>query len=106
MKKISATVSDYGQCGGISWTGETICGPGYTCTVQSSYYSQCLPNNNNNQIEPTIVPSTAPGKITTNNGLLQCLSASNLVFYDPQVNPGNGYSSYDWLRTSSTNNKF
>lgn len=33
----------YAQCGGQSWTGETTCVSGYTCTYQSDYYSQCLP---------------------------------------------------------------
>jgi cellulase len=32
----------YGQCGGIGWTGATICAEG-TCKVSSEHYSQCLP---------------------------------------------------------------
>ncbi|KAJ2899840.1 Xyloglucanase [Zalerion maritima] len=34
--------SHWGQCGGVSWTGPTECGDGYTCTYQNDYYSQCL----------------------------------------------------------------
>ncbi|KDR79605.1 hypothetical protein GALMADRAFT_93534 [Galerina marginata CBS 339.88] len=32
----------YGQCGGIGWTGCTICASGSTCKVSNPYYSQCL----------------------------------------------------------------
>jgi len=38
----SGTAAKYGQCGGIGWTGPTVCAAGSTCTVSSAYYSQCL----------------------------------------------------------------
>ncbi|KAG8170177.1 hypothetical protein KVR01_000922 [Diaporthe batatas] len=37
----SGTVAQWGQCGGIGWTGATTCASGFTCKVQNSYYSQC-----------------------------------------------------------------
>jgi len=37
------TSAEYGQCGGIGWTGPTVCAAPYTCQVANSYYSQCLP---------------------------------------------------------------
>lgn len=36
------TVPQYGQCGGIGWTGATTCAAGFTCTASGDYYSQCL----------------------------------------------------------------
>ncbi|KAJ7465811.1 glycoside hydrolase [Mycena galericulata] len=36
------TVPEYGQCGGIGWTGGTICMSPFACHVLNSYYSQCL----------------------------------------------------------------
>jgi len=33
---------EWGQCGGIGWTGATSCQAGLTCTVLNSYYYQCL----------------------------------------------------------------
>jgi len=36
------TVAKYGQCGGIGWTGGTVCAAGSTCQVSNPYYSQCL----------------------------------------------------------------
>jgi len=38
----TAGVPEFGQCGGIGWTGPTTCESGYTCTVVNDYYSQCL----------------------------------------------------------------
>ncbi|KAI0095309.1 cellulose-binding beta-glucosidase [Irpex rosettiformis] len=40
---IAAQSGQYGQCGGIGWTGATTCISGWTCTKQNDYYSQCLP---------------------------------------------------------------
>ena len=36
---------EWGQCGGIGWTGATTCVAGTVCTVINSYYSQCLPGS-------------------------------------------------------------
>jgi hypothetical protein len=38
----SGSVPEYGQCGGIGWTGGTVCVSPYKCTVVNAYYSQCL----------------------------------------------------------------
>ncbi|KAG8924499.1 hypothetical protein FRC00_005058 [Tulasnella sp. 408] len=38
------TVAAYGQCGGIGWTGGTVCVSGYTCTYSNDWYSQCVPS--------------------------------------------------------------
>lgn len=32
----------YAQCGGIGWTGATVCVPGWACIVINPYYHQCL----------------------------------------------------------------
>lgn len=34
--------SHWGQCGGVGWSGPTVCASPYTCTVLNPYYSQCL----------------------------------------------------------------
>ncbi|KAF7349818.1 hypothetical protein MVEN_01282000 [Mycena venus] len=36
------TSPEYGQCGGLGWTGPTVCAAPFTCTYSSEYYSQCL----------------------------------------------------------------
>ncbi|KAG9050130.1 hypothetical protein FS837_007655, partial [Tulasnella sp. UAMH 9824] len=40
-----ATQTHYGQCGGISYTGPTVCASPYTCTYANDYYSQHLMAN-------------------------------------------------------------
>jgi hypothetical protein len=32
----------WGQCGGIGWTGPTVCASPYACQFSNPYYSQCL----------------------------------------------------------------
>jgi len=38
----SGTVAHWGQCGGIGYSGPTVCASPYTCQAANSYYSQCL----------------------------------------------------------------
>jgi len=37
-----ATAAHYAQCGGIGYTGPTVCASPYTCQESNAYYSQCL----------------------------------------------------------------
>ncbi|KAH8811307.1 putative endo-1,4-beta-xylanase [Xylogone sp. PMI_703] len=37
-----ATQTHWGQCGGQTYTGPTVCEAGTTCTYSNPYYSQCL----------------------------------------------------------------
>lgn len=39
---VTGTVAKYGQCGGATYSGSTVCVAGTTCTYSSQYYSQCL----------------------------------------------------------------
>ncbi|KAF7799980.1 hypothetical protein EIP86_011223 [Pleurotus ostreatoroseus] len=48
-------VAVWGQCGGIGFTGSTVCDAGTSCIVVNSYYSQCQPG----------AATTAPGSTTT-----------------------------------------
>ncbi|KAJ3841720.1 xylanase [Lentinula raphanica] len=36
------SVAEWGQCGGIGYSGPTACASPFTCTVVNAYYSQCL----------------------------------------------------------------
>lgn len=33
----------WGQCGGIGYSGPSVCGPGAVCTLYNPYYGQCTP---------------------------------------------------------------
>jgi endo-1,4-beta-xylanase len=38
----TAVAAHWGQCGGIGWTGPTVCASPYTCKYSNDWYSQCL----------------------------------------------------------------
>ncbi|KAF8900886.1 glycosyl hydrolases family 11-domain-containing protein, partial [Gymnopilus junonius] len=38
----SGTAAHWDQCGGIGFTGPTVCAAPYTCQASNPYYSQCL----------------------------------------------------------------
>jgi len=38
----TGTVPHWGQCGGLTYQGSTVCASPYVCTYSSQYYSQCL----------------------------------------------------------------
>lgn len=39
---VTGTAPQWGQCGGIGWSGATQCVSGTTCTVINDWYHQCL----------------------------------------------------------------
>ncbi|KAF7555646.1 hypothetical protein G7Z17_g2014 [Cylindrodendrum hubeiense] len=41
-EKRQSCSSQWGQCGGINWTGATCCESGYYCSKINDYYYQCL----------------------------------------------------------------
>ncbi|KAJ9492111.1 hypothetical protein VN97_g1166 [Penicillium thymicola] len=38
----TSTAKSFTQCGGINWTGPTVCESGTTCVKQNPYYYQCI----------------------------------------------------------------
>ncbi|KAJ7764557.1 carbohydrate-binding module family 1 protein [Mycena maculata] len=63
------TAGDYGQCGGIGWTGATTCPANWTCSEINDYYSQCFPGtattSTTTATTPTTVPSSTVGTGST-----------------------------------------
>ncbi|PPQ67529.1 hypothetical protein CVT25_006070 [Psilocybe cyanescens] len=52
------SVAVYGQCGGQTYSGSTVCDAGSVCVVSNPYYSQCLPGS----------ATPAPTSTTPNGG--------------------------------------
>ncbi|THH11429.1 hypothetical protein EW145_g654 [Phellinidium pouzarii] len=65
-----ATAPEWGQCGGIGWTGATTCPSGWTCTVSSEYYSQCLQGTASSASSASSVtaPATSTASATSSVG--------------------------------------
>ncbi|KAF2658453.1 carbohydrate-binding module family 1 protein [Lophiostoma macrostomum CBS 122681] len=55
----SAVLSDWQQCGGSSWTGETACASGSGCVKVNEYYSQCQPG----AAAPSATAAPAPSEV-------------------------------------------
>jgi endo-1,4-beta-xylanase len=57
---VSAQSQEFGQCGGIGWTGATTCVAGTTCQVLNPYFSQCLPGTSSvSSASPTATAGSA-----------------------------------------------
>jgi len=63
------SVSVWGQCGGINWTGGTTCDSGTVCTELNDYYFQCLPGT------ATTTPSSPPSTTSSAPASSACPSA-------------------------------
>ncbi|PBK88327.1 mannanase [Armillaria gallica] len=61
LRSVFAAVPEWGQCGGIGWTGPTTCDSGSVCTVLNDYYYQCLPGT----ATSTTISSTSSATSTT-----------------------------------------
>lgn len=60
-----STAGGYAQCGGVSWTGATICENGWHCEVLNAYYSQCLPGAATTTAPTTTASTTSASSTTT-----------------------------------------
>ncbi|TFY56038.1 hypothetical protein EVG20_g9086 [Dentipellis fragilis] len=60
---VRGQAQEWGQCGGIGWSGATTCVSGTTCTKANDYYSQCLPGSN--APPPPPPPTSTPSNPTS-----------------------------------------
>ncbi|KAI0356388.1 putative acetylxylan esterase A [Trametes cingulata] len=57
---VAAQAAEWGQCGGIGWTGATTCVAGTACVKLNDYYSQCQPGAAAPPPPPTPTSPSAP----------------------------------------------
>ncbi|CAE6477752.1 unnamed protein product [Rhizoctonia solani] len=69
LVKAASAVAVWGQCGGIGYTGSTVCDAGSTC-VKLNDYSQCQPGS-------AVTTTTTPSQTTTNS-TMQRTSGANI----------------------------
>ncbi|KAI0763237.1 glycoside hydrolase superfamily [Irpex lacteus] len=80
-------VAEWGQCGGIGFTGSTTCDSPFVCTVINSYYYQCLPagsGSGTTSAPPTSTSTTPPpsgGSGSGGSGLDAKFKAKGKVFF-------------------------
>ncbi|KAG6874047.1 hypothetical protein C0995_006904 [Termitomyces sp. Mi166 len=76
VNRAAAAVPEWGQCGGIGWSGDTTCASGTVCTYINDWYSQCLPPTNNPTT--TLTTPTTPTTTLTTTGPTSTSSATGL----------------------------
>nr|WLJ42044.1 Cel5B [Irpex lacteus] len=75
----------WGQCGGIGWTGATTCVSGSVCSKLNDYYSQCIPGASAPASTTTSAPPTGTSQPSTPAGALPRLGGVNTAGYDFSV---------------------
>ncbi|KAL5511374.1 CEL3_2 [Sanghuangporus vaninii] len=84
---VVSQAQEWGQCGGIGWTGPTTCVSGTSCVEQNEYYSQCLPGA---QVPTTTAaPTTSQAPTSTAQTSATPTSTSGPI-------AGNPFEGCDW----------
>ncbi|KAH8099595.1 cellobiohydrolase II [Cristinia sonorae] len=88
-----AQTAQWGQCGGIGFTGSTTCVAGSVCTKQNDYYSQCIPGA---QAPPatTAPPATSVPPATGAPSKPSSAPGSTPTTVPSASNPFNGFEIY------------
>ena len=68
-------VANYGQCGGVNWNQGTTCSPGWYCSYQNQWYSQCLPGSGSSSSATTL--STAVSSKTSSHSTTSTSTAGS-----------------------------
>ncbi|KAJ9630987.1 hypothetical protein H2203_001515 [Taxawa tesnikishii (nom. ined.)] len=69
----AGTAAGYAQCGGVSYSGPTVCATGFTCVYQSIYYSQCQPASSSSA---AVAATTSAAKSSTTSAAAAASSSS------------------------------
>ncbi|KAI0648974.1 endo-1,4-beta-xylanase C precursor [Trametes meyenii] len=90
-----AQSAEWGQCGGIGWSGATTCVSGTVCTVINAYYSQCLPGSaapapSSTPVAPSSPASTpaAPAPTGSGSGLQALAKAAGKLYFGTATDNG------------------
>jgi hypothetical protein len=76
-----ATVAQWGQCGGIGYSGDTQCVSGCVCTKLNDYYYQCLAGTTTTTQPSSTTTSSTPTSTPT-SGITKFLGGVNLAGFD------------------------
>ncbi|KAI0696303.1 endo-1,4-beta-xylanase C precursor [Cerioporus squamosus] len=84
---------EWGQCGGIGWSGATTCVSGTVCTVINSYYSQCLPGSASSAPATTPIstpsgPSSTSAPAPAGTGLNALAKAAGKLYFGTATDNG------------------
>ncbi|KAG8730474.1 hypothetical protein FRC12_020255 [Ceratobasidium sp. 428] len=102
-----AQQSGWGQCGGIGWSGPTICVTGWTCVYLNPYHSQCLQDSTTSTSVPTSTSAptvTSTTATATSTGCVASKVAGALMprSSGPPIHALDGWAKGTWLQKSKT----
>ncbi|KAK6524456.1 hypothetical protein TWF281_011364 [Arthrobotrys megalospora] len=93
----TAQQSLWGQCGGVSWSGDTDCVAGAVCSSMNAYYYQCVPG------PTTTTRATTAGTSTVGTGVCtSTTTATSWVTVTVTTTPGVSTSSTTTTSSSRT----
>ncbi|KAI0747325.1 endoglucanase [Irpex lacteus] len=106
------SVSVWGQCGGIGFTGSTTCDAGTSCVHLNDYYFQCQPGAATSTVQPTTTASsTSSAAAPSSSGNGVCSGTRNKfkffgvnesgAEFGNNVIPGTLGTDYTWPSPSS-----
>lgn len=67
LQSVRATVPQWGQCGGINYTGDTTCVSGTTCVKLNDWYYQCLAASTTTSSSSTRTSSTSSTRTSSSS---------------------------------------
>ncbi|KAI0648972.1 glycoside hydrolase superfamily [Trametes meyenii] len=78
---VLAQSPEWGQCGGIGWSGDTTCVSGTICMEINQYYSQCLPSTPTTMSGPSSPSSTPAAPAPSASGLHTLAKAAGKLYF-------------------------
>ncbi|KAI1425259.1 1, 4-beta cellobiohydrolase [Xylaria sp. FL1777] len=92
VEERQSCAQQWGQCGGIGWSGATCCVSGSSCVVVNDYYSQCLQGASTTSATTTKATTTTSATKTTTTGVTTTKSSATTTT-GTAVASGNPFSS-------------
>ncbi|KAJ2905019.1 hypothetical protein MKZ38_006675 [Zalerion maritima] len=83
-----ATVSPWGQCGGIGYTGATTCSDGYHCQYWNDYYYQCVEGAETTTTGGSDTSTTSVSSTTTDDASSTTTTTSSTTSSEPTSTGG------------------
>ncbi|KIO26060.1 carbohydrate-binding module family 1 protein [Tulasnella calospora MUT 4182] len=101
----AATAGPWQQCGGITYKGPIECDPGWVCTYQNSYYSQCIPGGTTKATTSTPTSTRSSSSTSRTTTTTQCPYAIARATGTPigAITEGTPFYGYYLQRDSTTN---
>ncbi|KAG8826405.1 hypothetical protein FRC19_008972 [Serendipita sp. 401] len=97
-----AAVAEWGQCGGMYYTGSTTCDAGLTCVYSNDWYSQCLKSTGPSSTSSTRASSTSTTRANSSTSTTRASSSTSTTRASSSTSTTRVSSSSSSTRSSSS----